>query len=861
MTDKTAEQTAFRKALLKNGYTPLANVSKKCMLKNWPRLEVTEAMIDDWADRRGLLATGVRIEGALVALDFDIDDATALDTIWNALPDDLFNLIDAMPVRHGSGNKMCLFCRVQGARGIEHIWSKAFYRPGESDAEKASTHRLEVFGSLSGGRQVGVYGAHTVENGEIRVMYTWADNRGLVEIPLDELPELTVAQLERLADTVSETLSRLGWEYEVRSLDGRVAASRAYVLTGDEMFHVYGCDAAPVPLDALEDMARNAEGVRVSMGWREGPGAVNRTRGLVSINPADDRIQIWDTMTGVLYRPLETDWSKKGRELGDKLRARGLVQDSGEQARSSVLFPIGGSEDGAPSRCVVRVDAGRLAEAVRAVVGEMRGFPDVFDMGRPVKIVPTADGPSVVNLDDARLAQEIGERFLCVREVEHGRRVALENVDPPSGLIKQTLALFRESGFRPLRGVVDMPVPDNRGEIITDGYDTHSRLLVSDSSGAAAWLGSEDVRSALETLWTPFEGFPFVGDADRGGALACILTAVARAWLPTAPMFAFDAPVQGSGKSLMCRAVGALSGRCLFSAPLPLKNEDEVRKRIMAMLLAGPTAVIYDNQTGLLDSAVVAAVLTSDTFSDRELGQNVRVLVAPTNVLVMVNGNNLAIGGDLPRRTVRIRIDPQTETPFERHFNLDPETWVRANRGRMLAAALTILRWGMKDATAGRVGSFERWDEVVGQTVARTGREIDNRFGDPADTIRAAHEDDPRRDELGDLLLALRAEFGNKWFTGSDVVARMAGSSTGNPLIDAFGYDKPPNAKAIGRHLTYRRDAKVRGLQVQIGRDARTKINRFRVWSDDDQGDVVVDGELERRRAEHKTRMGSLGRI
>lgn len=339
--------------------------------------------------------------------------------------------------------------------------------------------------------------------------------------------------------------------------------------------------------------------------------------------------------------------------------------------------------------------------------------------------------------------------------------------------------------------------------------------------------------------------------------MACILTAVARMWLPTAPLFAFDAPVQGSGKSLLCRAIGALSGEFVVAAPLPLKDEDEVRKVLMSVLLAGPKAIVFDNQLGLLDSASLGGMLTSEVFSGRLLGTNT-VLNAPTGVLVMVNGNNLAVGGDMPRRTVRVRIDPQMETPFERRFDFDPETLVKENRAELVAAALVLMRWGMAAARKGRVGSFERWDEVVGQTVALVGGRLDARFGDPADVIREAHADDPRRDELSDLLQALRDEFGNKWFTGSEVVARMAGAS--GPLFEAFGYDKMPSSKSVGRHLTFRRDAMVGGMRVQITKDARTKVHKFRIWADDDQADVVVEGELERRRAEQKAKMGILGR-
>ena len=326
--ERVEEQTRIRKALLANGYTPLANVSKKCMLKNWPRLVVDEAVIDDWSDRLGLLATGVRIEGNLVALDFDIDDAEALDSVWDALPDDLWALVQGMPVRRGAGEKVCLFCRSAGKTPVENIWSKAFYPPGVDVNAGEKPHRLEIFGAGGGGRQIGVYGAHTVEAGEVTVEYAWEGARGLADVALDDLPEVTVRDLERLADVVSEVLVEMGWVYEVRALDGRVQATRAYVLTGGETFDVHG-GADGVGLEALEEMAAGADGVRVSMSWREGPAAANRTRGLVSINPVDGRVQIWDSMTGVLYRPAAVDTATKIRDLGNRLLGRSAPADQG----------------------------------------------------------------------------------------------------------------------------------------------------------------------------------------------------------------------------------------------------------------------------------------------------------------------------------------------------------------------------------------------------------------------------------------------------------------------------------------------------------------------------------------------------
>ena len=57
-------------------------------------------------------------------------------------------------------------------------------------------------------------------------------------------------------------------------------------------------------------------------------------------------------------------------------------------------------------------------------------------------------------------------------------------------------------------------------------------------------------------------------------------------------------------------------------------------------------------------------------------------------------GNNLRVAGDMPRRSFGIRLDANAERPWERTgFKIAGlQQHVLANRGDLLAAALTIIR-------------------------------------------------------------------------------------------------------------------------------------------------------------------------
>ena len=59
------ERTAFRLAMLKNGFQPLLNDCKRPIEKGWPEKIVDEAEVRSW-DRSALLSTGMRLDGDLL---------------------------------------------------------------------------------------------------------------------------------------------------------------------------------------------------------------------------------------------------------------------------------------------------------------------------------------------------------------------------------------------------------------------------------------------------------------------------------------------------------------------------------------------------------------------------------------------------------------------------------------------------------------------------------------------------------------------------------------------------------------------------------------------------------------------------
>lgn len=125
-----------------------------------------------------------------------------------------------------------------------------------------------------------------------------------------------------------------------------------------------------------------------------------------------------------------------------------------------------------------------------------------------------------------------------------------------------------------------------------------------------------------------------------------------------------------------------------------------------------------DNLNKVLDASGLASVLTATTWKDRLLGFS-KTATLPNHAVWLASGNNTRLSRELIRRTLWCRLDSKREAPWERTGFRHPNLigWVRANRGRLIAAALTLVQaWVTAGRPPGRetLGMFEAWVEVVG---------------------------------------------------------------------------------------------------------------------------------------------------
>lgn len=497
--------------------------------------------------------------------------------------------------------------------------------------------------------------------------------------------------------------------------------------------------------------------------------------------------------------------------------------------------PLGGARPKAGPKVeggafpTIRLRGGGTAEAVDRLVALMRDDPDLFDHGGALALVA---GRRVHHLCEHGTSQHVGRRVAFERK---DKDAAWQSVDPPVRLVRQALALGDRRRLKRLSAVITAPTITPEGRVIDrPGHDAATGLLLVGGGWPAipARPTEAEARAALDVLVHPFRAFPFVGPLDRGALLAALLTAVCRPALDTAPAIAFDAPVQGSGKTLLATAVGVLAGG---EAPqiwphTATRDDEETRKRLFVMLRTAPAALVWDNVTGVFDSAALAAFLTAPALTDRVLGRS-EMLTIPNRSLFVLTGNNMALAGDLPRRVLRCRIDPRSATPFDRQFGFDPVAEVRRDRLSLAVAAVTLMRARLlSDAPAapGDVGSFEGWARLVRQSVAWAGRELDpGAYGDPAEALAEATVADPDAEGLGDLLAALADRFGAAAFGAADViVAAGERPAIRAALTDLAGSDRVvQSSKSAAKALRFREGRIVGGLRL-AGKQVRDR----RAW-------------------------------
>ena len=313
-----------------------------------------------------------------------------------------------------------------------------------------------------------------------------------------------------------------------------------------------------------------------------------------------------------------------------------------------------------------------------------------------------------------------------------GKKGEVRDCFPPVPMIENILALG-DWPFPPVRNIVEAPVLRPDGTVLDKpGYDTATQLVYWPAPGLGTVMvpyapSRLDIAAALDLIEEMIGEFPFVDKPDKANLLATALTPVLRPAIsgPT-PLALFDAPQAGTGKGLLGEVIALIStGRAAGMMAAP-RSEDEWRKHLTAVLSSGASVITIDNVEHPLESAPLAVALTAREWTGRILGLS-KIVTVPVRVTWIASGNNVRLGGDIPRRCYRVRLDAKVARPWRRAGFKHPEllAWVAEHRGELLVALLTLARaWYAADEPRARVpviGSFDEWARTVGGTLHYAG--------------------------------------------------------------------------------------------------------------------------------------------
>jgi hypothetical protein len=368
--------------------------------------------------------------------------------------------------------------------------------------------------------------------------------------------------------------------------------------------------------------------------------------------------------------------------------------------------------------------------------------PVIFWQGTPIRL--EHDGKTGVH---AVAVNAHRWRHHLARAADFYRVDAKDNREPalpPMWLVEDMLARPAPP-LPPLTRIVEVPVFAEDGTLQTaPGYHPASATFLAPPDGLVIpevpeTPTADDVHLARLLIEEITVDFPFSHDALRDDdrfedpqfqsnlahAYALFLLPFARDLIddPT-PVHLIEAPAAGSGKGLLAHALLRVSMGHHLGVLTEAREEDEWRKRLTTVFKEVRSAVLLDNLRRPLDSGQVAAALTAWHWEDRKLGTNETIRV-PIRCVWCMTGNNPVLSTEIARRTIRIRLDPRVDRPWLRTGFRHPDLlgWVTANRGRLVWAALVLIKnWLARGRPAPEgltpLGSYEQWSAVIGGILA-----------------------------------------------------------------------------------------------------------------------------------------------
>ncbi len=485
------------------------------------------------------------------------------------------------------------------------------------------------------------------------------------------------------------------------------------------------------------------------------------------------------------------------------------------------------------------VSGGRVVHVER-VSGTVAGTTG--DEDSPLPVTASEVGPPSLA---ALLAEHTHTFRTRTRKTDDGRQETYqEEVTPPTPALAAALAPKEWPHLRPLYGIVGAPVLRPDGSLLQQpGYDKATGLYLASKvpldEVPEAPTGAQ-VQSARDFLLHRFLGdFPWVGPADKANYLGLLVTPILRSYLRTLiPFGVVTSTMPGSGKTILTCGLGMLYGQRVLTWT---HSDEELRKAITSVLADPVGTIIFDNlaEGTVIDSPVLARLITDRTWADRLLGKNATAAFANDRVWT-ATGNNLALGGDMRTRSVLVALNPDTPRPEERTGfaipDLDQWILIPSNQRQVLWHLLILVAdWIRAGAPRHRgltMRQFTTWAEAVGGFLEHHGV---GAFLANAEDIRDLDEEET--DWIA-FFAQWRKMFGDEWVTtnrlreSANVSHDPYGNREHDPWEGVFRTDtrgRPLSPRSLGRLLRGQVGRYRGSYRLSARMDPHSKIKNYRV--------------------------------
>jgi hypothetical protein len=773
-------------------------------MNDWQKRPIDPAEVRYWAsDRRLNMCVRTGPVSGIYAFDIDIEGSIGID-----VADAIVEAVGYIPERSRSNsNKRLLMFR------MEEPCKKRKIKLDESPRGPA----IEL---LADGQQFVACGTHSSGS-----RYQWSP-----ELP-SSIPTITLAQLDSIWTILTSKYAK------TPSTTVTSTAPAATATTGQtELMRAISEEDWQLLLSSLRFML---DKVSDNDTWSEVGYA------LLSLQFSSPARQLWLDFSAKAkgYEPgaAEQWWLAHHsqvprtdyRHIFNMARQRGMLrvaspddfppvpEQSSPQLANSDLVDVMPPEPGAVpgGRILVRLSGAEFSNIVKQLEGILS--PHVFTQS--THLVRTSEAHSddaIQRSADALMLIEVTNGWARIRfgelcDFQQYMKTQGEwvSVAPSSEHINAFLDRGGWTVLRPLDAIARAPFLRQDGTICdTPGYDAASRALYVPSIEFPPIPEAptrDDALAALARLREPFNEFPWKEAASESAFISHILAEAARLAMERCPMYFYDAPMAGTGKSTLQE----MAARIVHGTEPALRpwvsDEDELRKALYACLMAGDRSIWFDNvPDGVkVRSSVLEAFLTSAVWKDRKLGESVTSAI-PNKTVLVASGNNMTPVSALARRSLVVRLDANTENLRERVFRIaNPRRYVMEHRAQMLVDALTIIKAYISTDHTGvampvTLPSFESWSALAREPLIWLG------MADPV--VTQLNETDDETQNIGPIFEKLAANFGERPFTAADM-ARAVGSllDQNNELSDSLmqmGCAEPNNPIKVGYWLRASKD-------------------------------------------------------